>query len=178
MTSEARDYPYTNEAARLALAEYRIPCEPLPCVVDHEAARMWSRVDRSGGPDSCWVWLAYTGTDGYGRARSQGRQLVVHRVIYQLVMGVVLPPEIQVDHLCRNRSCVNPVHLEPVTASENLRRADPLAYQKAKTHCPSGHAYDEQNTRRHPRTGGRTCRACHRDSERRRRAARIGAVSP
>lgn len=77
-----------------------------------------------------------------------------HRVAYEHLVGPI-PDGMQLDHLCRNRTCINPAHLEPVTARENVRRARSLVSQ-----CPSGHPYDEENTRIYD--GRRYCRACHR----------------
>jgi hypothetical protein len=108
--------------------------------------------------DGCWPWLAHVGPDGYGRFRWQNRQRVAHRVVYELLVGSV-PAGLQLDHLCRNRSCVRPDHLEPVTARENVRRS-PI-HVANRTHCPQGHPYDEVNTFIRS-DGARVCKTCER----------------
>lgn len=80
-----------------------------------------------------------------------------HRVAYEEIMGPV-PEGLELDHLCRTRSCVNPSHLEPVTHRENMNRGDVAT--RRKTHCPKGHPYDEENTGIY--NGYRNCRACAR----------------
>jgi len=71
--------------------------------------------------DGCWEWTAGINNRGYGMVQTDGRTEPAHRVIYQLLGGII-PPGMHVDHLCRNRSCVRPSHLEPVTVSENQSR--------------------------------------------------------
>jgi hypothetical protein len=125
--------------------------------------RFWVKVAllTQGG---CWEWLAYRDRKGYGVF---GRQRA-HRVAYELLVGPI-PDGLQIDHLCRNPSCVNPDHLEPVTLVENTRRG--IAWQvagaknAAKTHCPTGHPYDDANTLILSR-GRRDCRTCQRSGAR------------
>jgi hypothetical protein len=89
----------------------------------------WSRVDKDG-PNGCWLWTGVHIGAGYGQASLNGVRQVAHRVAYELTVGPV-PEGLQLDHLCRNRGCVNPDHLEPVTASENKRRAWQASLQSA-----------------------------------------------
>lgn len=133
------------------------------------------RVAESG----CWEWTAFLSDGGYGKifVNKKGPR-PAHRVLYEIVNGPVATG-LDLDHLCRNRRCVNPAHLEPVTRKENLLRS-PLGIGKiggavtaakirARTHCPSGHEYSETNTE--ARYGKwRRCRECHRQRERLRRS--------
>lgn len=69
----------------------------------------------------CWVWQWAKDANGYGKKRHDGHMRMAHRVYYELRHGPI-PDDLPLDHLCRNPSCVNPDHLEPVTNAENLRR--------------------------------------------------------
>lgn len=110
--------------------------------------------------DDCWEWTSTTNWNGYGRFRLNGRAAYAHRVAYEMFVGPI-PIGLQLDHLCRNRGCVRPDHLEPVTSRENSLRGETIAARNANvTHCPRGHAYDEDNTS--IRSGRRFCRTCDR----------------
>lgn len=106
----------------------------------------------------CWEMLTVAG-DGYGRVYRDGRTQLAHRISYEQHRGPI-PGNLHIDHLCRNKGCINPDHLEPVTLVENVMRGNGIgARNAAKTHCPQGHPYDEANTIR-GYNGGRSCRTC------------------
>lgn len=113
---------------------------------------------------NCWVWDAPEAS-GYGRiwtgSRADGTRRIrlAHVVSYEEHVGPV-PEGLVLDHLCRNRACINPDHLEPVTQRVNVLRGEGrAAHQAQQTHCKRGHEFDEQNTYR-DRHGKRYCRTC------------------
>lgn len=125
----------------------------------------WSRVRKTS---ACWFWLAPL-HNGYGKFWTGERNEMAHRFAYELLVGPI-PDGLTIDHLCRNRSCVNPDHLEPVTTGVNVMRGIGFAPVNAlKTHCPQGHAYDLFNTRRSGKKQTRFCRTCDREKHRTRR---------
>lgn len=133
------------------------------------AYRLWGKFDRAAS--GCWLWNAALHTGGYGIITINKKRLFAHRVMYELIVGPI-PAGLHIDHLCRVRSCVNPMHLEPVTSAENTKRGQGNG---AKTHCPQGHPYDESNTRTYTNQGGytmRLCRACNLAAQRRLRERR------
>jgi hypothetical protein len=104
------------------------------------AERFWEKVNRRG-PGECWPWLGAQ-SNGYGQMRGHDQAAWAHRVAYELVRGPI-PLGLTIDHLCRNRLCVNPSHMEAVTNQENILRGIGFAAENArKTKCPRGHAYD------------------------------------
>lgn len=133
--------------------------------------RLMARSDRSG---ECWLWIGYVDPYGYANIKVDGHYKKAHRVAYELLVGPI-PDGHQIDHLCRVRKCINPAHLEPVTARENTMRS-PIALaavNAAKTHCPQGHPYDEANTIVRS-CGRRRCRACNTSENRQKRSALKG----
>jgi hypothetical protein len=126
--------------------------------------RFWAKVDR-GNPSECWEWIAYRDRHGYGRFNIDRIPELAHRVSYRLLQGEI-PNGMTLDHLCRNRACVNPAHLEPVSRGENVLRGMSGPAQNArKTHCKYGHAFTPENTYRMA-DGRRVCIACRRRNSR------------
>jgi hypothetical protein len=136
----------------------------------------WRRL-APGAPEECWPWPGALATGGYGTCQLEGRQVRAHRAAYQLTHGAI-PKGLVLDHLCRNRACCNPAHLEPVTIRENnLRGVGVTSTNVAKTHCPQGHPYSGDNLFRRFRQSGwtRECWACRRAAEKRKGLAIRGA---
>lgn len=145
----------------------------------------WASIDKAGPtparrPDlgPCWIWTAFIDRDGYGlfHNRKIGTKRA-HRFAYEGSIGPI-PEGLVLDHLCRNRACVRPTHLEPVTDKVNAERG----MVATRTHCIRGHEFTERNTYIKS-NGTRCCRACrnertktpenrakHAEVERRRRA--------
>lgn len=136
------------------------------------AQRFWGRVIKNPG-DGCWVWKGAGATNrtSYGRFQPElgNRHLTpAHRWAYEQLNGPI-PDGLQLDHLCRNRHCVRPSHLEPVTCKVNLLRGETFnARNASKTHCPAGHPYSDANLRIW--NGRRVCRACDSIKQARHRA--------
>ena len=110
----------------------------------------------------CWIWLKPIDRYGYGVFSFGGRRMKAHQFAYEFYKGTI-PSELEPDHKCRVRCCVNPEHMEPVTHRENtMRGVSSAAINGRKTHCKQGHAYDNHNTRLDAKSGFRNCRACNR----------------
>ncbi len=135
--------------------------------------RFWPKVAKAAS-GKCWEWLAGHSPDGYGQFWNGFTMIRSHRQAYILSVGPV-PDGLTLDHLCRNRNCVNPEHLEAVTMRENVMRGYGRgAINARKTQCVNGHLFSEENTYKHP-DGHRACRACNRITSyryRKRQAAR------
>lgn len=135
--------------------------------------RFWAKVNRNGPVSShrpdlgpCWEWTKGQRGAGYGSFRLDGRPQRAHCVAYEWANGPV-PDGMELDHLCRNRICVRPSHLEAVTHRENLLRGEGFAALNARrTHCHAGHPFDETNTYI-DRRGERVCRTCAREQKHR-----------
>lgn len=120
-----------------------------------------------GKDTECWDWTSYKYWNGYGMFWDGKKQVRAHRWSHEHFVGPI-PDGLVIDHLCRNRLCVNPKHLEPVTQRENLLRGDTIpAIHAAKTHCKRGHEFTEKNT--FINLSKRYCRECSKLHNRRKR---------
>lgn len=143
-----------------AARKSRLPKQPrkLPPPRDSQGA-FWGRVSGESA-EGCWTWLGSTTGDGYGRFRFEGKRWLTHRLSWTWLIGE-LPGGLTLDHLCRNRACVNPWHLEPVPHAINVLRGEsPTAINARKTHCPKGHPYEGANVIWQGSKNSRQCRTC------------------
>ena len=107
--------------------------------------------------DGCWEWGAGKQSRGYGMCWNGEKAVLAHRFSFEVHKGEI-PEGLVIDHLCRNRSCVNPDHLEAVSQRENVRRGNSPRLRAAQTHCKRGHEYTPENT--HSWGGSRACKSC------------------
>lgn len=119
--------------------------------------------------DGCWLWSGCKNKKGYGMFLIGDSARLAHRESLR-IYGKPIPQGMTVDHLCRNRACVNPDHLESVPHSINVSRGTTGIVNRSKTRCPRGHEYSSVNSK-----GSRYCKICCRDNTRKYRAIAKGA---
>lgn len=112
--------------------------------------RVWQRPEDGG----CWIWMGPVNSSGYGTVTVNGRRLMAHRAIFEDFRGPI-PDGHVLDHLCRNRLCCRPCHLEPVLRSVNERRKPTPARVRRGDVCPRGHELTGAN-----KVPGGGCRRC------------------
>lgn len=116
--------------------------------------------------DNCWYWAGQIKPNGYGALWFDSKKVYAHRFSYEVYKGEI-PRGLEIDHLCNNRLCINPDHLEAVTHRENLLRGETLpTIALAKTHCSNGHPYMGSNLH-YRKNGKRSCVTCNREYNRR-----------
>ena len=141
-----------------------------------------AKIEKDFNDQGCWRWRGKIAKDtGYGhfaahsKEHQKNRCFLSHRFSYEFIANRHLPENMTIDHLCRNRWCVNPDHLEVVSLKENILRGNGVAGVNArKTHCKWGHEFSKDNTYIDPKKGSRLCRLCigrrHREFQKRQKA--------
>lgn len=133
-------------------------------IIEEKYRKLFFNKFSEGKDNECWEWqAAIDNTTGYGKALlSKNKVTTAHRISYAIYKGNI-PKGLVVDHLCRNRKCVNPNHLEAVTHKVNTNRGISRFINLNKTHCPQGHEYNDKNTyiEKSPKGDRRHCRICN-----------------
>lgn len=142
---------------------------PLPPVDEKTLRRMWAKIQP---PEGCWIWTGSAQRKGYSQSISvnesrtrTGKSYLPHRLMFQW-FKFDIPPDLTIDHLCKNRRCVNPDHMEPTTLAENVRRGT------KKPYCKHGHKQIPENRYTAPGSGRQRCRLCIGTKNEKRKVAR------
>ena len=122
----------------------------IPDLTPENLQRFYSKISKDNN-SNCWLWIGKTDRNKYGWFSKNNQWYSAHRIAYMLKFGDI-DSSLTIDHLCHNRSCVNPDHLEQISLQENIQRGG----NSLKTHCPRGHKYDKI------KDGRRVCSFCER----------------
>lgn len=128
--------------------------------------RFMNKIEFAG---DCWIWIGAKNNKGYGHIGVNGKTILAHRFSYSFQYGGI-PKGMTLDHQCRNRSCVNPYHLKPMTQKQNnLLGIGPTAINSKKTHCIHGHSLSGDNLKTYIAEGTvhRRCYICHKNNVKR-----------
>ena len=127
-----------------------------------------AKIKKDMNGEGCWRWTGKIAKDtGYGHfaaystEHQKNRYFLAHRFSCEFIANRCIPENMTIDHLCRNKWCVNPEHLEVVSLKENILRGNSVgAINAKKTHCKWGHLFSEDNIYIHPKRGSRLCKKC------------------
>ena len=128
----------------------------------------WFKTRYEVADNGCWLWIGAKYSNGYGQTKIPGTRKFTgaHRLSYQIHISAI-PNGLVLDHLCGNKGCVNPTHLEVVSQKENLRRAGTtdrivaMAHERHEAkHCSRGHLLDGENLYVYPNGKHRACKIC------------------
>lgn len=147
---------------------------------EQKVETFWKHVDRSGGDNACWPWTSWMNSKGYGKFKLCGWHSSAHRIAYAVTHGEI-PEGYDIDHICNNRACCNPSHLQAISHRENVLRSENTiaGRQSRQTHCKRGHPLSGDNLLMEGNK--RFCRECKRlarpDELARRKQRRMGALN-
>ncbi len=126
-------------------------------ITDKMIKRFSSKINKT---DNCWIWIASKDSRGYGKFWIKDKYFYAHRFSYQIFKGQI-HEDLVLDHLCHNKSCVNPNHLEEVTIGENVLRGNSISgINSRKTHCKNDHEFTLESTYFRLNNGNRMCKIC------------------
>lgn len=136
-------------------------------MTDKDVIRFLSKISVS--ESGCWEWIGQL-RKGYGIFSLKNQSKTAHRIMYELMKDVKLEKGVELDHLCKNRKCVNPDHIEKVSGKDNtLRGMGPTAINARRKECINGHEFTPENTYIRPDDGARDCKTCARLAKQRQR---------